>query len=184
MKKLFLSLLSLFILTACTPADTSPPARLGKASAPVLIEEFSDFECPACAIIGPQLEELVLRNPDVARLEFHHYPLSYHKYAFTAAEAAECANEQGKFWEFAKLNFSNQKNLTNDSLKSYAKQLKLDETAFNECFDGHKKRAKIKADIAEGSRRQLSGTPSIYVNGKEVKWSGVEAFEAYVRGLK
>ena len=177
-------LFSLLALTACDPADTSLPASLGNSNATVLIEEFSDFECPACGKIGPELEDLISRNPDIARLEFHHFPLSYHKNAFRAAEAAECALDQGKFWEFSELAFGNQKNLTDDNLKSFAAQLGLDQAVFDECFDSNKKRSKIKSDISYAIRRGLSYTPSIYVNGQLVQWSGVETFEAYLKSLR
>lgn len=176
-------LLSFLTLTACNSANTSLHASLGNPNASVLIEEFSDFECPACSMIGAQLEELISNNPDLARLEFHHFPLSYHKNAFRAAEATECALDQGKFWEFAELNFGNRKNLTDDNLKSFAKQLGLDQAVFDECFDSNKKRAKIKSDISNAIKRGLSYTPSIYVNGQLIQWGGVEEFEAYLRSI-
>lgn len=175
---------SLLTLTACNSADMSLHASLGNPNASVLIEEFSDFECPACSMIGTQLEELISNNPDLARLEFHHFPLSYHKNAFRAAEAAECALDQGKFWEFAQLSFGNRKNLTDDNLKSFAKQLGLNQAVFDECFDSNKKRSKIKSDISDALRRGLSYTPSIYVNGQLIKYGGVEEFEAYLKSLK
>ena len=180
---LILILFPILILTACDSDDTGKRASLGNPDALVLIEEFSDFECPACGRVGPELEEFVLKNLNVVRLEFYHFPLSYHENAFRAAEAAECANDQGKFWEYAKMNFKNQKNLTDDNLKSFAGQLGLDQTAFDECFDGNQKRSRIKSDIYEGRRRQLSYTPSLYVNGELVQWTGAEQFEAYIRSI-
>ena len=186
MKKfIYLSLfsLSLLILSACTTDNTGSRAFLGNPDAPVLVEEFSDFECPACASLAPQLEELVLRNPDIARLEFHHFPLPYHQNAFKAAEAAECAGDLGKFWEFVKKAFQNQKNLSIDNLKNFAGELGLDQAAFDYCLDSGKKRSSIKNDIYEGRRRQLSYTPSIYVNGQLIQWNGVVQFEAYLKSL-
>ena len=115
---------------------------------------------------------------------FYKHNISYHKNAFRAAEAAECALDQGKFWEFAKMNFKNQKNLTEDNLKSFARQLNLDQEIFDTCFDGHEKQGKIKSDINDGIKRGLSYTPSIYVNGQLVKWSGIETFEAYLKSLR
>ncbi|MBN2096380.1 DsbA family protein [Candidatus Peregrinibacteria bacterium] len=180
----FFILFSFLILAGCSPADQEPRPVLGDPGASVLVEEFSDFECPACGQVGPALEQLIRLNPDLARLEFHHFPLSYHQNAFRAAEAAECAADQGKFWEFSELNFKNQKNLTDDALKSFADYLKLDRTSFDTCFDGNEKRARIKADIQEGLRRQLSYTPSLYVNGQLVQWGGAEEFDAYLKSLK
>ncbi len=183
MKKLSLVLFAIFILTACDSDDTGPRASLGSPDAPILVEEFSDFECPACANIAPELEALVKRNLDLVRLEFHHFPLPYHENAFRAAEASECALDQGKFWEFAELAFANQKSLIDDNLKSFAGQLGLDRTVFDECFDGNEKRSRIKADTYEGRRRKLSYTPSLYVNGQLIKYSGPEEFEAYLKSL-
>ncbi len=183
MKKLSLVLFAIFILTACDSDDTGPRASLGSPSAPILIEEFSDFECPACANIAPELEDLIKRNSDLVRLEFRHFPLPQHENAFRAAEASECALDQGKFWEFAGLAFRNKKNLIDDNLKSFATQLGLDETVFNECFDSNKKRSRIKSDIQDAMRRQLSYTPSLYVNGQLIKYSGPEEFEAYLKSL-
>ncbi len=174
---------SITLILACTPSDNSPRAFLGNADAPNLIEEFSDFECPACAIISPQLEDMVRKNPDIARLEFHYFPLNYHKYAFKAAEAAECTNDQGKFWKYAKVLFKNQKNLTQDALVTYAQNLKLDTTIFEECLNSGAKQGRIKNDMNEAHSRQLKYTPSIYVNGQLVKWSESEEFEKYLKSL-
>ncbi len=182
--KITLLILTISVLTACgTSPDNTPRASMGSKAAKVVIDEFSDFECPACANIGPQLEAIAKKNSDKVRLDFYHFPLSYHKNAFIAAEAAECANEQGKFWEFAQLNFKNQKVLTEDNLKTFAKNLKLDTVKFNKCLDSGIKKSKIRNDIAEGNRRKLGYTPSIYVNKKLVEWSGAEAFESYIKGL-
>ena len=187
MKKLLSIIVIIFsisLLVACTaPNDNTSRAFLGNADAPNLIEEFSDFECPACAMVGPQLEEIVKKNPDLARLEFHHFPLNYHKYAFKAAEAAECANNQDKFWEYAKVLFKNQKNLTQDALITYAQNLELDTTTFEECLNIGIKQGRVKSDMNEGRRRQLGYTPSIYVNGQLVKWGGPEEFEKYLKSL-
>lgn len=180
---LILILFSFFLLTACGSNNTGLRASLGNPDAPVLIDEFSDFQCPACARISAELKEVVLRNKDIARLDFYHFPLSYHQNAFEAAEAAECANEQGKFWEYADMLFENQKSLTEDNLRSFAGSLGLDQETFDECLDVGK-RSRIKSDINEGMRRQLSYTPSIYVNGQLVQWGGAEQFEVYIKSLK
>ncbi len=181
--KLFTLTVALTALSACTPTDTAPPALLGSPDAPILIEEFSDFECPACAQVSPQLEDVVKRNADKVRMEYHHYPLPYHKYAFKAAEASECANDQDKFWEYSAALFRNQKNLTQDNLIKLATNLKLDEATFTECLNSGKKAGDVKSDLYEGRRRQVSYTPSIFVNGEIVKFTTPEQFEGFLNSL-
>jgi protein-disulfide isomerase len=169
--------------TTAASTDSSRPT-MGNPDAPILVEEFSDFQCPACATVTPQLEEVISKNPDIAKYIYHHYPLPYHQFGFKSAEAGECANEQGKFWEFAKMAFEDQESLTDDNLKSFAATLGLDTEKFNKCFDSGSKKDIIQADIADGNSRQLSYTPSIYVNGTLVQWTNAEDFEGYLKSLK
>jgi protein-disulfide isomerase len=156
---------------------------MGKSNAPVLIEEFSDVECPACGYIGPQIEELARNNFDIVRLVFYHFPLSYHKYAFTGAEATECAGDQGKGWEYLGALFKNGKNLTEDFLYTLADTLGLNQDKFKACLDNHDKKAKIQDHLREGKARQIPGTPSLFINGEMVKWAGYDQTEAYIKGL-
>ena len=176
--------ISLFLLSACTsPSGDNRPRMLGNPDAKVLIEEFSDAECPACSIISPAAESLVRNNPDLARLEYYHFPLSYHPYAFIAAEASECAGDQGKFFEYLSVLFANQPSLSEDYLYNVADSLDLDRTAFDTCLKNHHYKAKIIAHMAEGKKRGLPGTPTFYVNGQMVQWSGAETFKAYLESL-
>lgn len=183
--KLFLlALASTLLLTACAnPERSEPRPFLGNANAPILIEEFSDLECPACKSISPQVEKIVRNNPDIARFEYFHFPLPQHSNAFKAAEASECAGEQGKFFEFVNLAFDNQKNLSEDALKSFAAKLSLDTDQFDECLDSGRKRNQVKADLFEGRKRGVNSTPSLFVDGTLVRWSGAEQFEAYIKTL-
>ena len=178
-----LLLIPLLFLSACTNGNAGPRAELGNPDAPILIEEFSDIECPACATISPQIEEIVKKNPELARFRYYHFPLPQHDYAFPAAEATECAHDQGKYWEYLMLAFKNQRKLSEDKLKSMAAELGLDQQSFDECYDSGKKKSKVKADLYEGRRRQVSYTPSIFVNGQLIQWNGVVQFEAYLKSL-
>jgi len=185
MKKLITTLLitfSLFLLSSCASTDTTPMS-LGKADAPVVIEEFSDVQCPACGVISPQVETLARNNPDIVKLSFYHFPLSYHEFAYTGAMAAECAGDQGKFWEYLGQEYANQQSLSDDFFYSLASSLKLDESAFKTCLDSDAKKAKITAHLAEGKARQIPGTPTLYINGEMVDWAGLETMDAYVKGL-
>lgn len=200
MKKLFLILaLSFSLLTACDvkptdntvkPDDTvTPPAvsavphQLGNADAPVLVEEFSDPQCPACGAISPQVEKVIRENPDVARLEYYHFPLPYHEFAFISAEATECAADQGKFFEFLGTIFANQSSLTEDYLYNVADSLKLDRPTFDSCLKNHEHKALVLADMEAGNKRQIPGTPTLFVNGKMIKWSDAETFTGYLKSL-
>lgn len=183
--KLILILPALLILTSCTGGDESRKrAFLGNADAPVLIEEFSDFQCPACAVIGPQVEKIVKDNPQLARFEYHHFPLPQHENAFRSAEASECAADQGKFWEYSHLAFENQTKLTEDNLKAFAAELELNEAVFNECLDSGQHKSRVKSDFYEGHRRGVNYTPSFYVDGQLIKFGGIEQFETYLRSLQ
>jgi len=183
--KYTLILISVFILSACSSAGSEATRpTLGSPNAKVIIEEFSDLQCPGCAVVGPQVEELVRANPDVARLEFHHFPLTMHEFAFRAAQAAECANRQDKFWEYARTIFENQKSLSEDFLNKVAEELELDLTAFSQCLDKDQTKDIVRADVKEGTRRPVTYTPSLFVNGKLVQWTSKEAFEGYINSLK
>lgn len=176
---------SIIFLTACTNGNVNTaPRTLGNADAPVLIEEFSDPQCPACGAISPAMEKLIRDNPGLARLDYYHFPLSYHEYAFIAAEASECAGDQGKFFEYLGTLFANQSSLSEDYLYNVADSLNLNRTAFDACLENHDYKAKILSHMAEGKRRGLPGTPTFYVNGKMVQWSGADEFKGYLESLQ
>lgn len=176
--------LSTLALSACSsgPTDTTP-LTLGSPDASVLVEEFSDVQCPACRQISPQVEEVIRANSDIARLSFYHFPLSYHEHAMTGAQAVECAADQGKVWEYLADTFRNGGNLSDSLFTQMAGELGLDTAAFDECLDSGKYRGKVLAHLAEGRRRRVPGTPTLFVNGQMVKWPGAEQFEAYLKSL-
>lgn len=185
MKTTFLILLlSPFILLACTNTSSdNRPYSVGNTDTGVLIEEFSDTQCPACGVISPAVEKLIRENPDLARLEFYHFPLSYHAYAFMGAEAAECAGDQGQFFEYLDVLFANQSSISEDYLYNVADSLNLDRAKFDACLENHDHKQKILSHIAEGKKRGLPGTPTLYVNGQMIQWSGGETFKAYLESL-
>src|SRR3989338_11302155 len=186
MSNRFLLLLgSAFFLGACANnalPDRIPPS-LGSSSAPILIEEFADLQCPACGVISPQVVQVVRANPSLARLNFYHFPLAQHENAFIAAEASECAADQDKFWEFTELVFSNQKSLSKDFLTTIATQLSLDATAFSGCMDNRTKKATVLSDLAVGKQKGVNATPTLYVNGKQVSFTTKDSFERYLKSL-
>jgi protein-disulfide isomerase len=148
----------------------------GAANAPVTIVEFSDFECPYCGGLFPTLKEVEKNYKDQVRIVYRQFPLTQiHPNAQKAAEASLCANEQDKFWQMHDAMFGDQAALGVDALKQKAAKLSLDTEKFNACLDGSKFAPAIRADIAEGSRLGVSGTPAFFVNGRF--YSGNQPYE-------
>ena len=152
----------------------------GDVNAPVTIVEFSDFECPFCARFYSQtlkqLEEEYIDTGKV-KLVFRDFPLGFHQNAQKASEAAECANEQGKFWEMHDAIFENQQSLSIASLKQWAGNLGIDTNKFNNCLDSGKYAEEVQNDFKEGSSYGVSGTPSFFING--IPMVGAQPFSAF-----
>lgn len=142
---------------------------LGDKNAKVTIVEFSDYECPFCGRYFtqtyPQLKKDYVDTGKV-KIVFRDYPLPFHQNAQKAAEAAECADDQGKFWEMHNKLFSNQQKLDVASLKKYAGELALDQAKFDDCLDSGKYASEVEKDMQDGSSYGVSGTPSFFVNGQ------------------
>jgi protein-disulfide isomerase len=161
------------------PVNADLGAAKGPAQAPVTIVEFSDFQCPYCSRVGPTLKQVEERYGDRIRIVFREYPLPMHPQAPKAAEAGECAHEQGKFWEMHDRMFSNQQKLQPDDLKASAAELGLDAQKFNECLDSGKNAAIIKRDMDEGQRFGVNGTPAFFINGRPL--TGAVPFDAFAK---
>ena len=148
------------------PDLDTPKAVKGNPNAEIQIIEFSDLECPACAVAHPVINELVEQYKDQVSLTFKHFPLTFHQHAHGAAEAAECANDQGKFWEFIDLAYENQKALSDSDLISYAEQVGLDIKDFKACLKSDAKSVYVDRDYKEALDLELTGTPTLIVNGE------------------
>jgi protein-disulfide isomerase len=160
------------------------PAR-GAATAPVTVVEFTDFQCPACAAMHPVLEEVLKSYGDKVRLVVRDFPLSQHEWARKAAEAANAANEQGKFFEYAALLFQRQKALDVPSLKKYASELGLDRARFDAALDRGAFAAEVKHDIEDGEMYGVGSTPTIFINGVQLRVLSPEGLrEAIDRAAK
>lgn len=140
----------------------------GDINAPVTIVEFTDFECPTCASTHPVLEELLAEYQGKVKLVVRDFPLERHKYAFKAAEAAESARAQGKYWEYIALMFRNQSALEPADLKSYADELRLDRQKFDSDLDSGRFFDLVNRDKQAGLMLGVSGTPALFVNGRRV----------------
>jgi len=186
-----LIIMAIIVVPSLIPAEVAtitPVARpqesgreLGSASAPVVVEVFSDFQCPACARFAESVEPLIV-NSYVAdgrvRFIYRQYPFLddrvSRKESDQAANASMCAADQGRFWDyhdtlFANWSGENQGAYANKRLVAMAEALNLDMGAFNSCFDDNRFEADINADLALGEQYGVNATPSIFVNGVRVE---------------
>src|SRR5215213_3477355 len=153
------------------------PSR-GEPNAPVTIVEFTDFQCPACAAMHPVLEEVLKSYGNKVRFVVRDFPLNMHEFAGKAAEAANAANAQGKFFEYIAVLFKNQKALDVPALKKYATDVGLDRTRFDAALDRGVYAAEIKKDIEDGEMYGVGSTPTIFVNGVQLRTLSAEGLRA------
>ena len=157
-------------------APTNP--SLGNAHAPVTLIEFSDFQCPFCQRVAPTLKRLRRTYGDKVRVVWKDFPLTQiHPQAFKAGEAAHCAAEQGKFWEYHDELFANQQALQPDDLKQHAADAGSRAEAFNSCLDTSKYGERVRDGVAEGSRLGVNSTPTVFINGAPL--SGAQPYEVF-----
>jgi protein-disulfide isomerase len=140
---------------------------IGAGHAPVTIVEYADFECPNCKQAAPAVKLLLERFAGKARVVFRHFPLEeVHPHALAAAEAAECAGGQGKFWEMHDLLFANQDHLKTNQLHSYAERLQLDMARYTAEMDDEVYRQRIREQMDGARRSGVRATPTFFVNGR------------------
>jgi protein-disulfide isomerase len=152
-------------------------ATKGQPNAPIEMIEFSDFQCPYCQRAHATIEQVLATYGDRIKFVYRHYPVQGHAAAKPAAEASECAKEQGKFWPFHDRLFANPSKLSDADLKAHAAAIGLDTAAFNACVDSHKYRSVVEADTRDGEAVGVNGTPAFYINGRMV--SGAQPFEVF-----
>lgn len=158
----------------------------GKKDAKVTIVEFADFECPFCekfysqALIDIRKDYI---NTGKVKLYYRHFTLPFHNAAIPGALASECANEQGKFWEYHDMVYKNQTKITgggenaNASFKQFALDLGLNADQFNQCFDSQKYKDLVDKDQKDGQAAGVSGTPSFFINGTQIV--GAQPYAAF-----
>jgi len=152
----------------------------GDKNAKVTIVEFSDFQCPYCGKFYQETWSQIKKDyidTGKVKVAFKHLPLGFHEYAMPAAEASECANEQGKFWEYHDKIFVNQASLNNEILSIWAKDIGLNMDKFNQCVKEGKYKNKIQKDLSDADVYGASGTPTFFINGKILV--GAQPFSAF-----
>ncbi|HCR81049.1 MAG: DSBA oxidoreductase [Candidatus Pacebacteria bacterium GW2011_GWB1_47_8] len=146
--------------------------RVGPAEAPITLVEFSDYQCPYCAQAQAVVDSLIAKYPDQLLFTYRHFPLSQHRHAVPAAEAAEAAGEQDKFWEMSNLIFERQDEWAEASdplpiFQQYAEELELDLEQFNQAMSEHTYQAKILQGVADGNTLGVNSTPFFFLNGQK-----------------
>jgi predicted DsbA family dithiol-disulfide isomerase len=148
-------------------ASTGHPVN-GSSSASVTIIEFSDFQCPFCRAAESSLKQVRDKYGDRVKLVYMDFPLGFHPHAMDAARAARCAADQNKFWQFHDALFQDQKKLDPDNLRQTAARVGLNPTKFGACFSSERHDAGIRQDIAEGNSLGVTGTPTFFINGRQL----------------
>jgi protein-disulfide isomerase len=160
------------------PIGTS--AIKGNKNAPITVVEFSDFQCPYCARFAPTIDQVLEAYPNDVKFVYKDFPLSFHKQAKNAAKAARAAGEQGKFWEMHDLIFTKYSTVNEEMFKEFAGKLNLDMDKFLADFSSNKYDSLIQQDINLGRQAGVTGTPSLFMNGKRMQRRSFDDFKAAI----
>ena len=134
-------------------------------------------DSPYCIRGSDTLKQVMDKYGDKVSVVYRHFPLSFHTEAHKGAQASECANEQGKFWEYHDKLFANQRAMFDEDLRRYAGEVGLDQAKFDECLASEKYKAKVDKDLEDGAAAGMSGTPGFFVNGRFV--NGAQPLEVF-----
>ncbi|MBI2082109.1 MAG: thioredoxin domain-containing protein [Deltaproteobacteria bacterium] len=181
-----------FYATPSQPLGITPKLQRGEANAPVTLIEFSDFQCPFCRRAAFSLKPFLGELKKNVRIVYLNYPLdnacnpavsrSFHMASCLSAKAALCAEQKGKFWEYHDLVFENQKKLSRETLMKLAKEVGIEEEWFNQCLVSPEIETELSAEIQEGQKFGVQGTPAIFINGRPFHdWINPERLRLVVR---
>jgi protein-disulfide isomerase len=145
-----------------------PPTApsMGPADAPIVIVEWSDYQCPFCKRAAPTIDQVLTEYKGKVRFVYRDYPLPFHKQAMPSSLAAHCAEDQGKFWEYHNNLFNVAGDLSETDLTKRATDLGLDVKAFGACMEAKKSEAAINAAYNDGAAVGVTGTPAFFINGR------------------
>ncbi len=160
--------------------DLTNTPILGAKNAPVMFVEFADYECPLCQQAAPILQKIEADYKGKVAFAFKETPLPMHAHAEKAAEAAQCAGVQGKYWEYHDALFATQK-VDIPDLKQHARDLKLDTASFDKCLDSGQEAAAVQAQLADSQKLSLQGTPTFFINGRML--SGIQSYDVLKKAL-
>ncbi|MDQ1523570.1 MAG: formate-nitrite transporter family protein [Pyrinomonadaceae bacterium] len=172
------------------PAAATPPANLqnvhvrGRTDAPLLLEEYGDFQCPPCGFFHPILKRIEGEYATQLRVAYRHFPIrSQHQHAAEAARAAEAAALQGKFWQMHDMLFENQKDwkdapIARPVFLNFARTLGLDVAKFTQDIDSAAVANRVLNDETQAAARGVKGTPSVYLNGREIPFEVITNYDS------
>jgi protein-disulfide isomerase len=146
----------------------------GDPKSNTVLVEFSDFQCPACLTAKPTIDAILKKYPEKLLFVYRNYPLDQHQFSHKAAQAAESAGAQGKYWEMYDLLFANQEKFSDTIFSDLAKQLSLDMTKFDADMKSSTLTDKVNNDVAAGNSFGVNSTPSFFLNGKKVELSSFD----------
>jgi protein-disulfide isomerase len=161
------------------PPGASPMHYKGGMNAPVVIEEFADFQCPTCALLHPTVQQIHAAYGDRVKIIFRNFPLQMHPKAYDASVAAEAAGLQGKFWEMQNLLFNNQQSWGTASdhrkvFEDYAQRIGLDLEKFRNDMAGMAAKSRVDADMQRARALAVNATPSFFLNGRQLDYTETE----------
>jgi protein-disulfide isomerase len=166
-----------------TPPVSARDHAEGRTGAPVTLVEYGDYQCPYCGTAYPVVKRLQKSLGNRLRFVFRNFPLTQaHPYAMVAAEAAEAAALQGKFWEMHDLIYENQEELEPDALSAWAEQLGLDLQQFGTAIRKGEITKRIKDDRTSGIHSGVNGTPCFFING--ARYDGAPDYEVLLAALQ
>lgn len=145
------------------PTITQSDHLIGNRKSGVIVIAYMDYQCPYCGILYPILRKTSEKGSIL--FVYRHFPLKSHPFALRSSEAAECAGQQGKFWEYSDLLYSKKDNLSNETFKDISMQLHLDNQLFNSCLHKHSYFKYIYSQQKEGIERRINATPTFFING-------------------
>jgi protein-disulfide isomerase len=157
--------------------DTSQSPYKGSADAPVVIVEYTDFQCPYCARLGATLDQMMRLYPGKIKVVYKSFPLSSHKYSWQAATTAVAAHKKGRFWEVYKEIFSNYNQINDAKLKEIRNHFGLDTPEFEALINSPEIRSQVALDRNEGVQLGVEGTPTVFINGKLLKNKRPDGFK-------
>ena len=175
------------LLGKSSPTDTSGLVRnnshfVGSPNAKVTVVEFSDFECPACKAAQPTVTAVLQKYKDKIRFVYRNFPLPSHEFGMIAAQAAEAAGLQNKFWEMHDKLFEKSPDLSKDKLITYAAEIGLDSAKFNADLDSDAVRQIVLDNQADGNKAGLSVTPTFFING--TKFDGGMSLDQFSKEIE